>query len=118
MSSRHRHLPAKTRGRIEVSRRRGIFQKRKRRAAEAARPGKPGKETLREARENPASAVNPRSRRPPVRLAQEVVVQVSRSVTDADERARSRVLHADPTHIVEAGRSEERRVGKECRSRW
>src|SRR5450759_4916215 len=112
MSSRYRCLRAGTRVRIEVSRTRGIFQKRKRRAAEAARPGKLGKETLLEVgsaggcahSDNANLRSNPRLE---VRRAQELVVQVGRRVADADELAGSRVLHADPTHVVEAGGSGE-----------
>src|SRR5664279_1445253 len=108
MSSRYRRLQVETRGRIEVSRGRGIFhQRRKRtgkekgRAAEAARPGIPGKETLRIERERAERrAVNPGSGRRRIRLALELAIQVRSRVADADERARSRVLHADPTHVV------------------
>src|SRR5450830_2174940 len=84
-------------GHLSLKKRAG--RTRKRRAAEAARPGIPGKETL-----LVGVVVHRRSSTLEVRLAQELIVQIGRSVTHADERAGSGVLHADPTHVVEASR--------------
>src|SRR5664280_357988 len=81
-------------GHLSLKKRAG--SKRKRRAAKAARPGIPGKETLLDVGDHRSSPLE-------VRRALELVVQVGRRVADADELAGSRVLHADPTHVVEAG---------------
>src|ERR1035437_8212492 len=88
-------------GHLSLKKRTG--RKRKRRAAKAARPWKMGKQTL---LRDQAACGNRRSKlQLEVRRAQELVVQVGRRVADADELAGSRVLHADPTHVVEAGGS-------------
>src|ERR1035437_2556865 len=84
-------------GHLSLKKRAG--RKRKRRAAKAARPGIPGKETLLDVGDQRSSPLAY------ARRALELVVQVGRRVADADELAGSRVLHADPTHVVEAGGS-------------
>src|SRR2546425_3396665 len=40
------------------------------------------------------------------------------TVTNAEQAAEAPEAHLDRAHRPQHGRSEERRVGKECRSRW